>query len=240
MSTATLSRPSIVTLHERQTVSGRVDRAAGVIRGVKIIGRISANGREYTREALSKARGLYEGIKVNCDHPTRHNEARGVGDRFGRLVNVREKDGSLYGDLEYLKSHPMAERVAEAAETMPDAFGLSHNAEGRTVMRNGKTIVEEITRVRSVDLVSDPATTSGLFESRGRRDADAAVLRFNAKCTQILREAGINPFGDVPAEDEDDGKPAMTVSAEQGASDVVAPFDCEILHVVEDSSSPLK
>ena len=40
-------------------------------------------------------------------------------------------------------------------------------ASGRTRQERGRTIVEQITAVHSVDLVSDPATTSGLFESVG-------------------------------------------------------------------------
>lgn len=142
----------------------KVDREAGVIRGVKILGHVSANGREYSKGAVSKARGLYEGMRVNVNHPSKPGEPRGVSDRFGRLVNVREQSDGLYGDLEYLKAHPLAEMTAEAAERMPDQLGLSHNAEGRVVTRNGKALVEEITRVRSVDLVSDPATVKGLFE----------------------------------------------------------------------------
>ena len=62
-------------------------------------------------------------------------------------------------------SHPFAPAILEAAEKNPTLFGLSHNAEGRTRRDNGSTLVEEIVRVRSVDLVSDPATTKSLFES---------------------------------------------------------------------------
>jgi hypothetical protein len=57
--------------------------------------------------------------------------------------------------------------VVEAAERMPEALGLSHNAEGKVSSKNGEVLVEEITRVRSVDLVSDPASTESLFEAEG-------------------------------------------------------------------------
>src|SRR5690606_32058205 len=51
------------------TYSGvlRVDRAAGVIRGVKILGTTSRNGRTYTDAALEQAAKLYEGLGVNID-----------------------------------------------------------------------------------------------------------------------------------------------------------------------------
>ena len=46
-----------------------VDREAGVLRGVKILGLQSRNGRSYLPEALSAASKLYEGAKVNVNHP---------------------------------------------------------------------------------------------------------------------------------------------------------------------------
>jgi hypothetical protein len=50
----------------------RVDRALGVIRGIKILGPHSRNGREYLSDALARAVGLYEGAEVNVNHPKGH------------------------------------------------------------------------------------------------------------------------------------------------------------------------
>jgi hypothetical protein len=50
-------------------VSMRVDREAGVIRGVKVLGLESRNGRTYLPEALAQAAQLYEDAKVNVNHP---------------------------------------------------------------------------------------------------------------------------------------------------------------------------
>jgi hypothetical protein len=64
--------------------------------------------------------------------------------------------------------------------------GLSHNVEARTSRHDGQTIVEQILRVNSVDLVADPATTRGLFESTDRlsnpppKGSDESVLREGA------------------------------------------------------------
>jgi hypothetical protein len=148
----------------------RVDRDAGVIHGVKVLGLVSANGRRYSRGAIEKARPLYEGTPVNIDHPhaAQPDERRRLADRLGRLENIRATDAGLFADLHYLKSHPLAEMTAEAAERMPETLGLSHNAVGRIVQRQQETIVEEIMQVRSVDVVSDPATTKSLFEERGQ------------------------------------------------------------------------
>ncbi|HEY2838457.1 MAG TPA: hypothetical protein VGJ26_04885, partial [Pirellulales bacterium] len=70
-------------------VSLRVDRAAGVIRGVKILGLESQNGRSYLPEALAAAAPLYEGAKVNVNHPKSFPAApRDYQDRLGAIHNV--------------------------------------------------------------------------------------------------------------------------------------------------------
>ncbi|MFA6244225.1 MAG: hypothetical protein WC655_25000 [Candidatus Hydrogenedentales bacterium] len=154
-----------------------IDAEGGVLRGVRIIGRVSLNGREYTPAALTKAKGMYEGRVVNFDHPDRSKPTaeRSVSSRFGWLQGVHEANDGLEGDLYYLKTHPMAGQVVEAAQRNPGLFGLSHNADGRIVKRDGKTLVEEIIGVRSVDLVADPATTKSLFESLQHEEPPATV-----------------------------------------------------------------
>lgn len=147
--------------------SPTVDRAAGVVRGVKVLGLVSSNGRRYLPEAVKKAIPLYEGASVRCNHPRKATDPRAVDDVLGQLRNVRQDAaGDLWGDLHLLTSHPMAARLMESAEKMPGVWGLSHNAEGDTERVNGVEIVREILEVRSVDLVTDPATTRGLAEER--------------------------------------------------------------------------
>lgn len=162
---------SITTFQPQQVGKTQlmVDREAGVIRNVKIIGFNSQNGRRYTSGALKAAIPLYEGIKVNVDHPEKGpTQQRSSYDRFGKFVNVRFVEGEgLFGDLVYLKSHPIAEQVCEAAERMPDVFGMSHNAQGEGIVdKRGIFEVNKITEVRHVDLVADPATTQSLAESK--------------------------------------------------------------------------
>lgn len=153
-----------------QSSASQVDADAGVIRGVRILNPVSRNGpngRRYTPQAIREALGHYEGAKVNFDHPPgeRAGMERSVRDRGGRLENVREHEGGLAGDLHVLKSHPYGPAVLEAAERMPDVFGLSHNVQAKVRDERGVEVIESIARVRSVDIVSDPATTRGLFES---------------------------------------------------------------------------
>jgi hypothetical protein len=145
----------------------QVDREAGVIRGVKILGRTSRNHRVYTDAALNQAAYLYEGLAVNLDHPvpSQAGAGRAVAEGFGWLTSVGVREAGVFGDLHYLRSHPQAEMIAEAAERNPRRFGLSHNAVGQVRHRDGQCIVEAIDKVHSVDIVQNPATSSGLFES---------------------------------------------------------------------------
>lgn len=152
-------------------VNVRVDAAAGVIRGVKILGLRSRNGREYRPQALSRAAALYEGAKVNVNHPKGSPAApRDYQDRIGivRGVELRSGEG-LFGDLHFNPKHALAEQLIWDAEHAPENVGFSHNVQARTAPNAGGSglIVEEITRVESVDLVADPATTRGLFEAQG-------------------------------------------------------------------------
>ncbi len=158
------------TLHEffdSRGVHVQVDREAAVIRGVKILGLRSQNGRMYLPEALTDAARLYENAKVNVNHPKGHpNEPRDYRDRIGviRNVVVRENEG-LFGDFHFNPKHALAEQLVWDAGKAPENVGFSHNVQAKTSRRGKDVVVEAITQVKSVDLVADPATTQGLFES---------------------------------------------------------------------------
>ena len=155
----------------------RVDRAAGIIRGVKLLGLESRNGRRYLPRALAAAAALYEGAKVNVNHPKGSPlVARDYQDRLGSMRNVRAAADGLFGDLHFNPKHTLAEQLAWDAEHAPENVGFSHNVEARTLRENGRTVVEAILKVQSVDLVADPATTLGLYESAsGRPEAGDGV-----------------------------------------------------------------
>jgi hypothetical protein len=147
-------------------VDMRIDRDAAVIRGVKLLGLASRNGRTYLPAALVQAAALYEGAKVNVNHPKGSPlAARDYQDRLGAIrdVRVRGEEG-LFGDLHFNPKHALAEQLLWDAQHAPENVGLSHNVEARTSRRDGRTVVEAILKVQSVDLVADPATTRGLYE----------------------------------------------------------------------------
>lgn len=205
----TATRRAVRKLLEEKTTglgrggAGRVDRDQGIIRGVKILGARSpnrhgtdaTNGTEYLPEAMRNAAPLYNGRPVNLDHPPkdRPGKDRSAYDRLGKIANVQVRADGIYGDLHCLKTHPMWERLAEAAEKMPEAFALSHNAWGRGEVKNGTYYVSDIPEVRSVDVVADGGTNRGLYESLAggsRRRTPPAPRREPAKPVLTLRAVG--------------------------------------------------
>ena len=147
-------------------VTVQVEPQAGILRGVKLIGLESRNGRRYQESALDRAVSLYEGAKVNVNHPKEGPLApRDYQDRLGviREVRLRAGDG-LYGDLHFNPRHSLAEQLIWDAEHNPRNVGFSHNVMAKLSREGKTTVVEEITHVQSVDLVADPAATQGLFE----------------------------------------------------------------------------
>jgi hypothetical protein len=171
----------------------RVDRAAGVLRGVKLIGMESLNGRRYRPAALSAAVGMYEGAKVNVNHPKEGPLApRDYRDRLGviRQVEFRPDEG-LFGNLHFNPKHALAEQLAWDAENNPRNVGFSHNVFARLSREGEQTVVEAITHVQSVDLVADPAATEGLFEHEAppSEAADQASAAEAAQLRTALAEA---------------------------------------------------
>ena len=183
----------------------RVDPENGVIRGVKILGLQSKNparvlglspqeyGPEalnkpyrYDAQALARRAGLYEGVRVFVGHPEfiySRDGGRKVAsgaiesrtDVFGWLSNVQVRSDGLYGDLNYLTSHPRASQIAEAAQRNPRIVALSHLAMTHPELdrTRGEVVITDVTKVESVDLVfSQPGTTYGLFESAAPGEAD--------------------------------------------------------------------
>lgn len=144
----------------------RIDAEAGVLRGVKVLGMTSRNGRVYPAETLLKAMPLYEGAKVNVNHPQGNATGpRDYRDRIGLIRNVTTlPESGLFADFHFNPKHSLAEQLAWDAKHAPENVGFSHNVEAKVLRRGQEWIVEEILQVQGVDLVADPATTRGLFE----------------------------------------------------------------------------
>jgi hypothetical protein len=171
-------------------VSMRVDREAGVIRGVKVLGLESRNGRTYQPEARAQAAPLYENAKVNVNHPKGNPSGpRDYQDRIGviRRVAVRPGEG-VFGDFYFNPKHALAEQLIWDAEHAPENVGFSHNVEAQLGRRGDRVTVEAITRVQSVDLVADPATTRGLFENADQKTAESDAETSETPAKRLTRE----------------------------------------------------
>lgn len=146
--------------------------SSNTIRDVKNLGLSSANRRRYLPEAVRQAVGLYENARVFCDHPSSGNPTavRSVRDYLGRLANVRiDEDGGLRGDLIFNPANSLAKEVEWLAKNDPGSVGLSHNCLAQSETRNGVFEVSKIINLRSVDLVTSPASTRSLYEAHMRR-----------------------------------------------------------------------
>ena len=223
-----------------QPGSLRVDRDAGVIHGVKVLGSESKNGRKYSPNAMDQARKLYEGTSVNIDH--KYEGERSIVEGFGELKELKLMPDGVYGDLHYLKSHPLAEPVLERAERFPRSFGMSHDAEGEVVRAGGEFVVESLEKVFSVDLVATPATTEGLFESRQQRqklmkrklrEAVAAAPK-----TNVLRKLLEMEMEQMPelAEMEYEIEEMDGMEEPSGGDQVKAAFRALVMSVLDDDS----
>lgn len=173
------------------------DRENGILRGVKILGSKSKNGRTYKESAMRKAIGLYEGAKVNFNHPIKPGQSREYGERFGKVVNVQFRDNGLYGDLKFNPKHPLAEQFCWDAEHSPDSCGLSHNVKARTTGKHGSLVVEDISEVTAVDVVADPGSTNGLFE---HEEAGMTLSEFleSYKGVSVRGMSLLEAFGQMP------------------------------------------
>ena len=197
---ATAVRRQLVRRYLRERLSlaplleqgvARVDRERGIIYGAKIISPVSENKRYYKPSAVKEALSLYEKRAINTDHPDKPGDSRSVKETFAWLENVRQdEDGGARGDIHLLDPNdPFSIKLMNAAEKNPSLFGLSHNAEGEGYTdERGVFVVERITRVHSVDLVTDPATTRGLFEDRNMPCTIRTVLEAASKKLPAARK----------------------------------------------------
>jgi len=148
--------------------------AGNTIHNVSLLGAKSSNGRVYTRQALKDAAKLYSGLQIFADHPASQDLTGTGGRRFedlaGKVVNARVVGDRVRGDIHLLSGEPIGEKLLTIAEEAPGLAGFSHRASGEaTIAEDGTQVVERITEVHALEIVVDPATTHGLFESKEKR-----------------------------------------------------------------------
>lgn len=191
--------------------TGAVDREAGVVPGVKLLGLTSRNGRRYSESAVRKAAGLYEGTSVYLNH-CKPGQTRDVRDLAGNIRNVQFLEGrGLFGDVHYLKGDPSGEKLALLAEGNLRNVGMSHDADGTVKRRGSENVVEEITEVNSVDVVHNPATTRSFKEQAmtttlGKLIESAGYSHSPAKLLEMMPELAASPDEAVEAPEVAEGE----------------------------------
>lgn len=176
---------------------GNASIAGGnTLKDVRILGWVSRNNRVYPKNIVQEALSKYEGAPVNIDHPDRDGP-RKYEARFGRVHNVRMEDDGLYGDLTFNPEHPLAPSFVWWAQNDPKNIGLSHNCRAKTKWdKSGYETITSIEAVDSVDVVSEPGSTNGLFEHYNRnlenrtmpQDKEEDLVRKLDKGQQIKME----------------------------------------------------
>jgi len=165
------------------------NREQSTIENVVLLGSSSKNNHIYTEGCKARAVGMYEGAKAFVNHPSSEEEKTGrrdVRNLAGQFTNPRFIDGKIRATFKGLNNES-GKLFVEIAESMPNIAGMSHNAIGKWRSEDGKRIVEDITRVFSVDLVADPAQTQGMFESEQLNSGDE-IMEWNKVTKALLLE----------------------------------------------------
>lgn len=142
-----------------------IDAEKSTIFGVSVITKGIAKGHDLIVDETTLAQVVKcgneakNGIKVKVGHDS------GVEEIVGRLTNFRIEEDKVLADLELLSSSPRRDFIFEIAQKTPEAVGLSIAFEGKPEAANGQQMAR-CTRLRSVDLVDEPAANpDGLFEA---------------------------------------------------------------------------
>jgi len=169
-----------------------IDTEKRIIKNAALVGQVSRNGRRYTVEALRGGISKYEGAKVYIDHPNESDEKRGwrsTRDLAGKIENARFDGQKVRGDIRLINTEG-GKLAFEIATNVPDIAGMSHNAFGKFHKEDGVEVVESIDRVVSVDVVTEPATNNGFYESELNDDkGDKDMLEYKDVTMVGLKEA---------------------------------------------------
>ena len=132
-----------------------------------LVGPKSINNRIYAPDVLRRAveDGLYDGVPIFLDHEEK------IQTLVGRVTKAYwdEDKNCIRGDIEIYDS-PYSSIIDIIINVFGSEFGFSHvvEAEVDEDKESGKEYVKHISKVKSVDLVTDPATTKGINEVQER------------------------------------------------------------------------
>ena len=152
------------------SISGRVDRDAGIIRGAAVItGGVTARGHDLevddkTLEQIVTCGNTKGRVQVKLNH----KDPQALQSICGYLEGFRREGNKVVADWHLLKSHEQFDALMERAVRMPDCFGLSAAFAGppKGEKRTDGKQAARCEELLAVDCVAMPAANpSGLFES---------------------------------------------------------------------------
>jgi len=174
----------------------RIDREKGVIRGVKLLGLRSKNKRSYdTKGVRETAIKLLPGSPIYIDHPKSATDSRSIRDRLGvvgKKVEYRVSEG-YFGDILFNPKNDVAEQLVWDVLNAPKSFGMSINssvnyADDGKPNKSGDKVVESIQMMRSLDVVTRPGTTDGIFEQEEVEEEIMDLKTLQEKHPELVNE----------------------------------------------------
>ena len=171
-----MKKGELIDFFETQIAKENIDVENRTIKNVLILQEKSANGRVYPRDVLEKAIPLYEGARAFINHTKPGLSAdRDIKDTIGKFTNPRHINGQIRADLQLLKNQSVF--ITDLAEMNIQGIGFSHHAKGEVVKKDDIEEVKSISKVISVDLVIEPATTRTVFEDINRKEQDEMDMK---------------------------------------------------------------
>lgn len=150
------------------------DGSAPVLRNVLLLGPESRDRsgkvrRRYQKAVLESAVRLFDGARVYFDHAKASDLAgvRSVRELAGFVARSHLAADGVRGDIELAEGVEGTKTVLWFARKHPSAIGFSpHLRQIGVRRREGVDMIESLGAVASADIVTEPATTHGLFESQ--------------------------------------------------------------------------
>jgi len=157
-----------------------VDAEKGIAVGVKLLGLRSRNNRNYDTPGVRKTAIRHlSGSRVYINHPAKATDNRDYHDKFGVVSeNVEYREGKGYfGTIYFNPQHAAASQFVWDITHAPKTMGMSVNAsiESEKPVKGKDSDVNAIESIRSVDVVTNPATTDGIFEEHIEEEEEMAL-----------------------------------------------------------------
>jgi len=153
-----------------EVLEAGIDIENNTIKGACLFGaRESANKRIYTDKAIDSITTLSEGVKCFINHPGRtelkeRDGVRDLRDWVGVYTNARREGVKVFADLVCREEY--FDLAKDIALLQPASVGNSINARVKAFAGDdGMESIADVDILRSVDLVSNAATTTSLFEA---------------------------------------------------------------------------